>query len=255
MLAAGVAHEINNPIAFVISNLGTLSQYAQCLMRVIDAYDAMAVEASVSQFAAVAALKNEVGVDYIKEDIGVLLEESRAGLDRVKRIVQELREFARIDAVEALREEDLNLALQSTLIVLENELRHCEVSQEFAVLPRVECVLAQIKRVFMNLLLNAAQAIEGQGRLTIRTGRVDAELWLEIADNGKGIPAENLSRVFDPFFTTKPVGKGTGLGLSLSYGIVERHHGRIEMESTVGKGSTFRVWLPIRQPASGESGE
>jgi signal transduction histidine kinase len=251
MLAAGVAHEINNPIAFVISNVGTLSQYGQCLLRVIDAYDAVAMAGDVSdsQLAVVASLKSEVGVDYIKEDIGALLEESCVGLDRVKRIVRELTEFSRVDAVESLRDDDINGALQSTLIVLENELRHCDVRKEFGVLPRVECVLAQIKRVFMNLLINAAQAIEGRGLVIIRTGCLDAGVWIELTDTGAGISPQNLPRIFDPFFTTKAVGKGTGLGLSVSYGIVERHHGRIDVESTIGTGSTFRVWLPIRQPA------
>lgn len=252
LLAAGVAHEINNPIAFVISNLWTLTQYVECLLRVIDGYAAVAMVGNVSpgQLAALASLQGEIGVDYIREDIGVLLDESRIGLDRVKRIVQELNQFSRVDAVESLAEGNLNLALESTLAVLQNELHHCEVRKEFGPLPRVECVLAQLQRVFMNLLLNAAQAIEGRGVLTLRTGCGDASVWIEISDTGTGIAPENLSHIFDPFFTTKPVGKGTGLGLSVSYGIVAQHHGRIEVESRIGQGSTFRIWLPMRQPAA-----
>lgn len=122
----------------------------------------------------------------------------------------------------------------------------CEV-REYSGLPAVECMPSQINQVFMNLLINAAQAIDKKGTITVRTGSSGDEVWLEVADTGNGIAPENMSRIFEPFFTTKPVGKGTGLGLSLSYGIVQKHHGRIEVKSEPGKGSTFRVWLPVRQ--------
>jgi signal transduction histidine kinase len=250
LLAAGVAHEINNPIGFVNSNLNTLTQYVECLTRVVDAYSIAAGDAT-GKFSSVATLKDEVGLDFIKQDVGILLHESRGGLDRVKRIVQALRDFSRVDGVDSWQEHQLVSGIESTLSVVGSELKHkCEVRKEYADLPPVECVLAELNQVFMNLLLNAAHAIEDQGVVTIRTGRQGEEAWVEIADTGAGIAAENLSHIFDPFFTTKSVGKGSGLGLSVSYGIVEKHHGRIEVRSEVGKGSTFRVCLPIRQPAT-----
>ncbi len=252
-LAAGVAHEINNPIGFVTSNFGTLKHYVDDMLSVINAYDSVAASNSPSpdRFAAVNSLKVVVELDYLKGDVLPLLAETQQGLDRVKRIVQALKDFSRIDAVETWKEDDILQGIESTLSVVWNELKHnCDVRKEYGELPPVECVLPHLNQVFMNLLVNAAQAIEGQGVVTIRTGRKGAEVWVEITDTGKGISDEVLAHIFDPFFTTKPVGKGTGLGLSVSYGIVERHHGRIEVDSDVGKGTTFRVCLPIRQPAA-----
>jgi signal transduction histidine kinase len=124
------------------------------------------------------------------------------------------------------------------------------VRKEYGDLPPVECLLSQLNQVFMNLLVNAGQSIETKGTITIRTGTQGNSVWVEISDTGKGIAPENIGRIFDPFFTTKPVGKGTGLGLSVSYSIIQKHHGRIEVESEVGKGTTFRIWLPIRQLAA-----
>jgi len=253
LLAAGVAHEINNPIGFVNSNLSTLKHYVDDLLAVIDAYEAAAGEDADASgcFTAVNALKAEVELDYLKEQAVALLAESHEGLDRVKKIIQSLKDFSRIEMTETWRKDDLRQGIESTLSVVWNELKYkCDVRKEYGDIPPVECVLSHLNQVFMNLLVNAAHAIEGHGVVTIRTGCKGDEVWVEITDTGKGIAPENLSRIFDPFFTTKPVGKGTGLGLSVSHGIVEKHHGRIEVESEVGKGSTFRVCLPIRQPAA-----
>ena len=130
-----------------------------------------------------------------------------------------------------------------------NELKYkAEVVKEYAGIPDVECIPSQLNQVFMNLLINAAQAIEKHGQITVRTGQDDQMVWVEVQDTGKGIKPEHLNRIFDPFFTTKPVGIGTGLGLSLSYGIVNKHNGRIEVQSEDGKGSNFRIWLPLTQP-------
>jgi PAS domain S-box-containing protein len=254
-LAAGVAHEINNPIGFVNSNLGTLKHYVDDLLAVISAYESVETDSgsSTDLFAAVNALKTELDLAYVKEDVSSLLAESSDGLDRVKRIVQGLKDFSHIDAIETWKIDDIQQGIESTLNVVWNELKYkCEVRKEYGELPPVECMLANLNQVFMNLLVNAAHAIEDHGIVTIRTGRKDDEVWVEIADTGKGIPSGNLLHIFDPFFTTKPVGQGTGLGLSVSYGIVAKHHGRIEVDSEVGKGSTFRVWLPIRQPTKGK---
>jgi signal transduction histidine kinase/DNA-binding NarL/FixJ family response regulator len=251
MLAAGVAHEINNPIGYVQSNLNTLETYIKKFLAVLDAYER--VELSIPDrselFAGVAELKEGGDITYLKRDVLALLAESHEGVDRVKKIVLNLKDFSRIDAEEKWVEEDIHRGLDSTLSMIWNELKYkCEVKKEYAVLPPVECLLPELNQVFMNLLVNAAQAIETRGTITIRTGSRDGQVWIEIADTGKGIPPEDLNRIFEPFFTTKPVGKGTGLGLSVSFSIVQKHHGKIEVESTPGKGAVFRVILPVKQP-------
>ena len=251
LLAAGVAHEINNPIGFVNSNLGTLKNYVDSLLALVAAYEKAEADSadSTPAFGAVNALKTELDLSYLKEDVGSLLAESLDGLDRVKKIIQSLKDFSHVDTEETWRAEDIRQGIDSTLNVVWNELKYkCEVRKEYGDMPPVECLISHLNQVFMNLLVNAAQAIDDHGTITIRTGMQGEEAWVEIADTGKGIPPENLARIFDPFFTTKPVGKGTGLGLSVTYSIVEKHHGRIAVASEVGKGTTFRIWLPLKQP-------
>ena len=251
LLAAGVAHEINNPIGFVNSNLGSLRRLVGDLLTVIDAYETVELTSTAApeMWSAVDAVKAHVELDYLRKDLPSLLADSDEGLRRVKRIVKGLKDFAHVSEVDTWQPDDLIQGLESTLNVVWNELKYnCEVRKEYVPLPPVECVLAQLNQVFMNLLVNAAQAIEGQGVITLRTGCKDDEVWVEIADTGHGISAENQAHMFDPFFTTKEVGKGTGLGLSVSHGIVERHHGRIEVSSAMGKGTTMRICLPVRQP-------
>jgi signal transduction histidine kinase len=150
---------------------------------------------------------------------------------------------------------DLHAGIDSTLNVAANEIKYkAEVVREFGELPLVECVAAQLNQVFLNLLVNAAQAIRERGVITIRTGCDGERVWLAFSDSGCGIAPEVVPRIFEPFFTTKPVGSGTGLGLSLSYGIVQRHGGRLEVDSRPGEGATFTIWLPLRRPAEGGSG-
>jgi len=251
LLAAGVAHEINNPIGYIKSNLGALETYIKKFLAVLDAYEQaelLAPEGNKLPAGLAELIKGEE-IAYLRQDAVALLSESQEGIDRVKNIVENLKEFSRISTGEKWSHEDIHRGLDSTLNVIWNELKYkCEVVKEYGVLPPVECLLAQLNQVFMNLLINAAQAIETRGTIAIRTGTRDEQIWIEIADSGKGIPPENLNRLFDPFFTTKPVGTGTGLGLSVSFSIIKKHHGRIEVESTEGKGSVFRVWLPVRQP-------
>ncbi|MGY6563620.1 MAG: nitric oxide-sensing protein NosP [Halomonadaceae bacterium] len=246
-LAAGVAHEINNPIGFVSSNLNTLRQYIDDLLRLVDLYET--VEPSLTSEAAerIAQLKTELELDYLREDVGALIAESIDGTARVRRIVQDLRDFSRTGATD-WQLADLHQGLESTLNVATNEIKYkATIVREYGQLPAVECVPAQLNQVFLNLLVNAAQAIEDHGTITLRTGCEGDQVWLAFADDGAGIPAELQSRIFDPFFTTKPVGQGTGLGLSLSYGIVQKHGGRIELDSRPGEGTTFTLWLPIRR--------
>jgi PAS domain S-box-containing protein len=242
-LAAGVAHELNNPIGFVASNMGSLDGYLKDLFAIIDACDtAGSGEASLEH---VRQMKQDKDYAFIKSDIGQLMNESRDGLSRVRKIVQDLKDFSRVGQAE-WQWADLHAGLDSTLNIVWNELKYkCKVNKEYGELPEVYCLPSQLNQVFMNLFVNAAQAIENHGEVTIRTGRAGEEAWVEVADTGKGIPRENLNRIFEPFFTTKPVGQGTGLGLSLSYSIVLKHKGRIEVASQVGKGTTFRVILPI----------
>ncbi|MCK9986689.1 MAG: two-component system, NtrC family, sensor kinase [Azoarcus sp.] len=243
-LAAGVAHEINNPVGFVNSNLGTLKRYAEDLLRLLSAYEEIEGSLTTEQVEAIARVKKEIDAGYLRADIGELLTESLDGLQRVKRIVQDLKDFSHVGKAE--RElANLEAGLESTLNVVWNEIKYkADVVKEYGSLPAIECFPSQLNQVFMNLLVNAAHAIENHGRITLRTGHDESVVWVEVEDTGKGIRPEHLSRIFEPFFTTKEVGKGTGLGLSLSYGIVNRHHGRIEVRSEFGKGSMFRVVLP-----------
>jgi signal transduction histidine kinase len=245
-LAAGVAHEINNPIGFVNSNLGTLKLYVENLLMALSAYEKNEGEMTVETRAVLTALKQQIDLVYLREDVANLLSESMDGLQRVKRIVQDLKDFSHVDEAEK-QSANLERGLDSTLNVVWNELKYkTEVIKEYAGIPSIMCMPAQLNQVFMNLLMNAGQAIEEHGRITIRTGQEGENVWVEVEDTGKGISPEHLKHIFDPFFTTKPVGSGTGLGLSLSYGIVQKHGGRIEVKSTQGKGTTMRVWLPVK---------
>ncbi|MBI5938510.1 MAG: response regulator [Betaproteobacteria bacterium] len=248
-LAAGVAHEINNPIGFVGSNLGSLRSYVERLLDVLAAYEAAKplLPADSQERERIEASEREAELAYLKEDVLALIAESLDGIGRVRRIVQDLKDFSHVDSGE-WQHADLHHGLDSTLNVVNNEIKYkAEVIKEYGRLPLVECLASQINQVFMNLLVNAAHAIEERGTIAIRTGADDARVWVEIADTGSGIPPENLKRIFDPFFTTKPIGKGTGLGLSLVYGIVKKHDGRIEVESEPGQGTTFRITLPIKR--------
>lgn len=257
-LAAGVAHEINNPIGYVYSNLGTLEKYVQDTFGLLDLYERAETAISDGEVRAqLKSAKDALDIAFLKEDLHALMEESKDGITRVKKIVQNLKDFSHVDATDEWGISNLHQGLDSTLNIVNNEIKYkAEVIKEYGVIPEVECLASQLNQVFMNLLVNAAHAIEEQGTITVRTGQQGNEVWVEIADTGKGIKPEHLKKIFDPFFTTKPIGKGTGLGLSLSYGILQKHHGRIEVRSEVGKGTTFRVSLPSRQPpdATSENG-
>ena len=241
-LAAGVAHEINNPIGFVNSNLGTLDRYVGQLLPLAE----LGATTPAGQ-----VIKQEIDFDYLKTDLGDLLRETHEGLDRVQQIVVNLKDFSRVDQAE-WQEADLLAGLESTINVAWHELKYkSEFVRELAPLPQVRCVPAQINQVFLNLLVNAAQAIAGHGTITLRSGTEATSIWIEIADTGCGMDETTQRRIFEPFFTTKPVGKGTGLGMSLTYDIVKKHGGSIDVHSVVGQGTTIRVWLPISGPPAG----
>lgn len=238
-LAAGVAHEINNPVGFVNSNLGSLKIYADKLLTVLNAYES-------NDPARIADARQKADLEFLREDLPSLLSESQDGLSRVTKIVQDLKDFSHVDQADR-QKADLNAAMESTLNVVWNELKYkAEVIRELGEIPPVDCVPAQINQVFMNLLVNAAQAIPQQGKIFVRSGFENEQVWFEVEDTGTGMSAEVQQRIFEPFFTTKPVGKGTGLGLSISYDIiVKKHHGRMDVKSEIGKGSRFRLWLPL----------
>ena len=248
-LAAGVAHEINNPIGYVHSNIGSLEKYVQDLLRLLSAYES--AESAVADAAVrhqLTALRQEVNLEFLREDIPELMRESAEGITRVRKIVQDLRDFSRVDSQQEWQLADLHATIESTLNIIGSELKYtADVVKEYGDLPRVECLSAQLSQVFMNLLVNASHAIgKDRGTITIRTGAGDNLVWLEFSDTGGGIPVEIRQKIFDPFFTTKPVGKGTGLGLSLSYGIIQKHNGTIKVTSDVGRGTTFRITLPVK---------
>ncbi len=253
-LAAGVAHELNNPIGFIQSNIGTLQEYVGDLIELLDFADG-AIErlGDAATCDALRQLKEAKDLGFLRQDINQLLAESKDGTDRVRRIVQNLKDFSHVSE-EEWSWADLQKGIESTLNLVWNEIKYkAEVDKQFGDLPAVYCMPSQLNQVFMNLLVNAAQAIESKGKITIRSGfeegtlQEEARVWIEIEDTGKGIPAENLTRIFDPFFTTKPVGKGTGLGLSLAWSIVRKHKGTIKVSSELGKGTTFLIVLPVER--------
>ncbi len=250
-LAAGVAHEINNPTGFIMSNLRTLADYVDVLCKAVKLADDISapIEDNIGHISEVIdkiqELKKSQDINYIIDDASELTHESIDGTQRIKEIVQGLKSFARVDEAE-IQEADINEGIEQTLKMVWNEVKyHCEVKKELNPLPKMRCYPRQLNQVVMNLVVNAAHAIPEKGTITIKSELVDSNIVIQISDTGKGIKEENISKLFDPFFTTKPVGQGTGLGLSISYGIVQKHSGDIDVKSKVGEGTTFIITLPL----------
>jgi two-component system NtrC family sensor kinase len=247
-LAAGVAHEINNPIGFVSSNLNSLAGYVKDLLAIDAAYQDIEEGhggALPNAFERVRQIKSDADYDFMISDIHHLLDESREGLGRVRKIVQDLKDFSHVGDT-GWQRVDLHEGLESTLNIVWNEIKYkAEVDRDYADLPQIFCIPSQINQVFMNLLVNAAQAIAAHGHIVLRSGHDELTAWFEVQDDGAGIAPENIKNIFEPFFTTKAVGQGTGLGLSLSWAIIQRHQGRIEVRPAPGQGTIFRITLPI----------
>jgi len=237
-LAAGVAHEINNPIGYVASNLAVLKDYTNSLTLLVQRLSEQLPPAQNQ------LLKSQFDFDYICEDLPNLLQQSEQGLQRVIEIIRDLKDFSHIDQAEFVMA-DLQQGILSTLNIVANEIKYkAEVVKQFAELPPVFCIPSQLNQVLLNLLVNAAQAIVERGIITISTGCDAQWVWFSVADTGPGIAAEQLEQIFQPFYTTKPKGQGTGLGLALSRSIVEKHKGLLEVQSTPGVGSCFTVKIP-----------
>lgn len=258
-LAAGVAHEINNPTGFVNSNLGSLKNYQKDIIHLLDLYctlkdiakstssssDASQLDEQITK---IENFEDNIDIEYIREDIIDLIDESKEGTERIKNIVEDLKHFAH-PGQDKIQETDINKELASTLNVVNNELKYkAHVIKEFNPIPIIRANPQQLNQVFINILVNAAQSIEKMGDIRISTQAVDEYVQIQISDTGCGISEENLSKIFDPFFTTKGVGKGTGLGMNIAYNIIQKHKGDIRVESRIGEGTTFIISLPVAYP-------
>ncbi len=258
-LAAGVAHEINNPTGYVSSNLKTLSDYQKDIGHLIQKYQSLMESLSqgksngalnsedIKAIKNIKAFEEDIDISFLLEDIDDLIGDCREGADRIKKIVQDLKDFAH-PGEDKLQSMDINSGLESTLNVVNNEVKYkATVHKDFGDIPTVLAYPQQLNQVFMNILVNAAQAIEKKGDIHIVTRKKDDFVEVEISDSGCGIDPKNMSRIFDPFFTTKDVGKGTGLGMNIAYNIVKKHEGAIDVRSKPGKGTSFTIRIPTEK--------
>ena len=257
-LSAGIAHEINNPLGYIISNMDTLHKYIEKYLSLISILREINPEPNShhipqeyrSFFEKLSSFEKENNMEFINQDVKEIIEDSLDGLNRIAQIVRGLRDFSRIDSEENYINYDLNHGIQSTLAIIHNSVKYnAQIILELSSIPNIQALGNEINQVILNLLINSIQAIkvsQKQGILRISTYQDKENVFLQVEDNGAGIAENNLIKIFDPFFTTKKVGEGTGLGLSISYDIiVNKHKGKIDVRSELGKGTTFIVQLPI----------
>ncbi len=252
-LAAGIAHEINNPVGYVTSNLNSLEEYLSDIRKLIVLDQALIkrlegtplTEALTDMVKTIKEYAREIDLDYLQKDMDELIKDCIDGLDRIKKIVIDLKDFAH-PGKKDIEFVDVNACIEATLNVAANELKYkTTVHKDLKDVPLVKGIPQQLNQVFLNILVNAAQAIEKTGEIRIRTWQENSDVKLSISDTGSGIDPENISKIFDPFFTTKEVGKGTGLGMNIAYNIIQQHEGCIAVESEPGKGTTFTISLPV----------
>ncbi|MCX6033259.1 MAG: ATP-binding protein [Chloroflexi bacterium] len=244
-LVAGVAHEINNPAAFIANNLAHLATLLPGMSALFEAYQPLRALTGASVRAEIEAAEGVVEVEYLWSDLADLVTESQDGIERIRNIVLSLRNFARLDEAE-LKEADINEGLRSTLALIRPQCKNrIQITESYGILPTTVCHPGQLNQVFLNLLTNAVQAIEGEGQIWVTSACRDDRINVIIRDSGKGMDSATLARLGEPFFTTKPVGAGTGLGLAVSVGIINRHQGQLRFASQPGNGTTVTVELPV----------
>ena len=242
-LVAGVAHELNNPVGFIYANFPQLEEYVTDLLTLIDNLLKLPMDEASHKLAEQKI--QEIDLDIIREDILEIIRSGKSGASRIKEIVISLRSFSRLDEAE-LKNVHLEDGLNDTLAILNHQTKNrIRVIKDYQLNEPVMCFAGQANQVFMNIIYNGIQAIQGEGTLTIGTRKENEWAIVTIEDSGDGIPPDIIGKIFDPFFTTKKIGEGTGLGLSISYGIIEKHGGHIEVESEVGKGTKFTIRLKL----------
>jgi two-component system NtrC family sensor kinase len=245
-LAAGMAHEINNPIGFVASNLRSLDKYLKKITGYFDLLENNLKDQAPEIWQSIQPQRQKIKIDFLLEDCHDLIAESLDGSNRVQVIVQNLKTFSRVDqAQEQLA--DLNECLESTIAIVWNEIKYkAKLEKDFTALPDLLCNPQELTQVFTNILVNAAQAIKADGLIQVRSWSDAESVFVSIKDNGCGISVEHREKIFEPFFTTKPVGEGTGLGMSISYEIVKKHGGQIQVDSELGQGTMFTISFPLK---------
>lgn len=246
-LVAGITHEINNPINFIHGNMIHLKNYSTALLDIINLYESFEDELSEEKRQKLKELKEEIELDFIKEDLPMLIKSCHEGTERTKNIILDLKNFSRLGEIVV---NNMNLAkeIDTTLNILHNKIKgKIEIVKEYDEnMPLIECHGGQLNQVFMNILDNACYAIGDTGKIYIRLQKTEKDVIIEIEDTGSGMNKEQLEKIFEPFYTTKPVGEGTGLGMSISYKVIQNHNGTISVDSEEGKGTKFKIQLPIK---------